>query len=405
MEVFVGRQPIFTRNQEVFAYELLYRNSHINFYPEINGDQATADILINSYLNIGIAELSNGKPCFINFTEKLLRLRTPTFFRPSQIVVEILESIEITKELVDICIDLKQSGYQIALDDFVINTANPYTYALIEQADFIKIDFQGTSEEARKKTELLVQKHKKKMLAEKIETIKDFNEAVESGYTYFQGFFFSKPVIVSARKIPESFHIYPRIINHLSQSEPNIDDITKIIEQDLSLSYKLLKLINTAGYRQKKKINSIRQAIVLLGLDELRKWIYVLSMRESVIADNDRFNEIIRMSLIRARMCEQIAIQRKIPQASAFFITGMFSLMDALLGKEMDEVLHILPLQEDISDALRGTSNALRDALELSISVEKGDWETMKSGCALFGISDEKVFQYYHGALKWTASL
>lgn len=168
MEAFVGRQPIFTRNQEVFAYELLYRNSQLNFYSEIDGDQATIDVLINSYLNIGITELSNGKPCFINFTEKLLCLRIPTFFRPSEIVVEILESIEITKELVDICIDLKRLGYQIALDDFVINTDNPYTYALIEQADFIKIDFQGTSDEARKKTELLVQKYKKKCLPKKL---------------------------------------------------------------------------------------------------------------------------------------------------------------------------------------------------------------------------------------------
>lgn len=406
MEAFVGRQPIFTRNQEIFAYELLYRNNQTNLYPGIDGDKATIDVIINSYLNIGMKELSNGKPCFINFTEKLLHLKIPTFFHPSEIVVEILESIEITKELVDICKELKRLGYKIALDDFVINTENPYSYALIEQADYIKIDFRETTEIVRKKTEQIVRKYKIKMLAEKIETIEEFKTAVESGYEYFQGFFFSKPVIVSTRDIPEATHNYSIIINHLSQNEPSINDITQIIEQDLSLSYKLLKLINTMAYRQKNKINSIRQAIVFLGIEELRKWIYVLSIRENAFLENDRYREITQLSLIRARMCEQIAIHMNRPkQASAYFMTGMFSLMDALLGKKMDEVLCFLPLQEDISEALKGNANELKDALELSISIEKGDWAAVNKWCYLLGISEEIVFHNYNEALKWSNDL
>ncbi|MCS0672034.1 EAL and HDOD domain-containing protein [Cytobacillus firmus] len=190
MEVFVARQPIFNSKEEVFAYELLYRNNQVNAFPEIDEDQATAEVIINSFLNIGIDYLSEGKPCFINFTEKLLKLKLPAYFRPREIVVEILETVEPSAELVNICKDLKELGYQIALDDYVFNETNPFARQLLKYADIIKVDFLNTPKDMREKIEMLVNHLKIKTVAEKVETRESYEEAKSKGYDYFQGYFF-----------------------------------------------------------------------------------------------------------------------------------------------------------------------------------------------------------------------
>ena len=406
MEVFVARQPIFTKKKEIFAYELLYRNNQENKCDEINGDIATTDVIINSFLNIGIEELSNGKLCFVNFTENLLNLKLPTYFQPNEIVVEILESVGLSQNLLDICKELKNMGYKIALDDFVLNKENPYSYSFIQLADIIKVDFRESSEEMRREVEELSSKYKFKLLAEKIETLEEFETAVRNGYEYFQGYFFSKPVILTTLDVPEYFQNYFVIINHLSADEPNLDYITELIEQDLSLSYKLLKLINSPAFRPVSKIKSIRQAIVYLGLKELKKWLYILSIRGTMTKKSEWTKEILNNSLTRAKMCELIALEKnKRLEASSFFLTGMFSLMDTLLSINMDEILNLMPLGEDICEALRGNSNQMKNALDLSISIEKGEWEEVNFWCKKLLIEDEIALRCYIEALKWSINL
>ncbi|MDP4163252.1 MAG: HDOD domain-containing protein [Bacillota bacterium] len=406
MEVFVARQPIFTEKEEIFAYELLYRNNHINHFPQIDGDKATADVIINSFLNIGIDELSNGKPCFINFTENLLKLKLPTFFRPRDIVVEILETVEPGPELIELCRELKEAGYQIALDDFILNEHNKYSEEIMEYIDIIKVDFRTTKPDMRKKIEAMGKKKNIKLLAEKIETRDEFSEASQSGYNYFQGYFFSEPVIISTKDVPVYFNSYYEIISHLSASEPNIDTITRLIEQDLSLSYKLLKLINSPAYRPRQKINSIRQAIVLLGLIEIQKWIYVLAVRDTAGVKRELSKEMVSMSLTRAKTCELIAVyQNKTSKASSYFMTGMFSFMDSLLNLPMDKVLIDLPLQEDICEALKGANNDLKSVLDLTISIEKGQWEETTVHCLQLSIPEEIAFEYYHTSISWMKQL
>jgi c-di-GMP-related signal transduction protein len=406
MEVFVARQPIFTNKEEVFAYELLYRANHVNHFPDINGDEATADVIINSFLNIGIDELSSGKPCFINFTEKLLKLKLPTYFRPREIVVEILETVQPSPDLLEICKELKEMGYQIALDDFVFNKDNPYSYRLLQYADIIKVDFRQTTEQMRSKIEVLGLRSNIKMLAEKIETRGEYELAKKRGYDYFQGYFFSEPLIVSTHDVPAYFHSYFDIIAQLSHTEPSINEITQLIEQDLSLSYKLLKLINSPAYRPRNKINSIRQAIVLLGLLEIQKWIYVLALRETPTSKNQISKEIISICLTRAKMCEFIALHRNEKTlTSAYFLTGMFSLMDTLLSMTMDNVLSELPLEEGICEALKGKRNHFKDALDLSIAAEKGDWKRIIELCERLKLGVNDVFRCYSDAVIWSNKL
>ncbi len=400
MEVFVARQPVFDKNKHTFGYELLYRNPKENTSVfEIDGNHATAEVIINSFLNIGIDRLSAGKPCFVNFTMKLLELELPSYFKPRDIIVEILEEIEPSKKLIAICRNLKALGYTIALDDFVFDKGNPYTKELMRYADIIKVDFLSTPESLRAEMETLAKLLKVKLLAEKVETHEEFIYAKNRGYDYFQGYFFSKPQVIKSHDVPNHVQSYYRVIHQLSSIEPRVSVIAAIIEKDLSLSYKLLKLINSPAFRPKYKIHSISQAIILLGLIEIQKWIYVLAVRESAYLDGPMKNEIIKLCMTRAKMSELISLEM-MPDfpASASFLTGMFSLMDTILSLPMNEILSELPLHEEISDALKGKVNKHRVLLDFVIAFEKGEWRKVQDMSDELNISSDFLTSVFNSA-------
>ncbi|WP_428910230.1 EAL and HDOD domain-containing protein [Niallia sp. Krafla_26] len=406
MEAFVARQPIYTKTKEIVAYELLYRKNSENQFPNINGEVATTDVIINSYINIGIEELSSGKLCFINFTEKLLKMGLPTYFQSDEIVVEILESVEMGPDLLEICKDLKSKGYKIALDDFVLEEKNSYALQIIKYADIIKVDFRKTPKKIRLIIQEIARRLNTKLLAEKVETSTEFEWAIHNGYDFFQGYYFSKPDIITTQDVPDYFHNYITIIEHLNNQEPDITYISRLIEQDLSLSYKLLKLINSPAYRGKSKITSIKQAIVRLGFNELKKLLYILSIRGSHFQKNDWSKEMINNSLTRAKTCEHIALHRnKRSEAPSYFLTGMFSLMDTILGMKMEKVIEIMPLHQDICNALIGIPNEMKLSLDLSLSIENGNWENLTVLTQKMGIDESDILQYYNNAFKWSNQL
>lgn len=406
MEVFVAKQPIFNSNRELFAYELLYRSSRENSFPNIDGDQATTEVIINSYLNIGIEELSNGKPCFINFTEKLLQLRFPTYFGPREIVVEILESVKPTGEIIEICKELKQLGFQIALDDVIFNDDHLESNPLFHYADYVKVDFLATSKKCRQQVEKIAQNLNIKLVAEKIETSEAFEEAQNSGYDFFQGYYFAKPTIVSTYDIPSYFNFNYEEIENLSMTEASIDSITEIIEKDPSLSLKLLKLVNPPFYHAHQKISSVKQAVMLLGLLEIKKWLYILSVKERECVYRHDSKDVIQLSLTRAKMCESIERLRKNRTAtSAYFTLGMFSLMDKLVGVPMEKVIRDLPLQDELSDALFGIQNPLKDVLDLVMAVEKAQWGIISEKCKVLNIDEKDLFKIYAESLNWSNQL
>ncbi|HEO8421187.1 EAL and HDOD domain-containing protein [Niallia sp. FSL W8-0635] len=405
MEVFVARQPLFNRMEEVYGYELLYRQNNINSFPNVNGDQATTDVLINSFFNIGMDKLSDGKPCFINFTENLLELRLPTYFQPRDIVIEILETVIPSQKIIDICLELKQLGYKLALDDFIFDKSNRYSYSLLLLADMIKVDFQQTTMELRTELETLAKKHEIELIAEKLETREDYEQAKNSGYHYFQGYYFSRPLIMTSHDVPIYIHTYFKILELLNDESPNIDRISKLIEQDISLSYKLLKLINTLGYGMKQKVTSIKHAIIYIGLIELQKWIYILTIRENNWKNGISF-EVMHNCLIRSKMCESVA--KLIPgrlEYGSFFLTGMFSLMDTIMNRERKEILSDLPLDETIVQALSGEKNIQRDVLQLVIAAETADWTSIGHGCKDLNIPEKELFKVYAESISWAKKL
>ncbi|MEK4147701.1 HDOD domain-containing protein [Robertmurraya sp. FSL W8-0741] len=406
MEVFVAKQPILNQKREHIAYELFYRSGLKNSFPNIDGDRATADVIINSFLNIGIEELSNGKPCFINFTKKLLLLGLPTYFKPQEIVVELSEATFPTEEILAICSELKSLGYKIALDNVVLKNGNLYSEQLIQYIDIIKVDFLLTSKRTRRQIEKRAKERGIKLLAEKIETDEAFAEAKRYHYELFQGYFFAEPSIISTYDIPTYFFAHYEQLHEIILNETDMDVISDFIEKDVSLSYKLLKLVNSQYSRTKHKIYSVKQAVMMLGLMEIKKWLYVLSVREKDKAKNDCAKEVVHLSLTRAKMCESIEkLKKKKKAPSTYFTLGLFSLMDRLAGVPMEKMIENLPLHDDLSDALSGIQNPLKDVLDLVTAVEKAHWVGIREKCRDLKIEEKDLFKIYAESLTWSEHL
>ncbi|WP_243386059.1 EAL and HDOD domain-containing protein [Bacillus kexueae] len=401
MEVFVARQPIFNQLEETVAYELLYRHNEENkFSPMVDGDEATIDVIVNSFINIGIETLSYSKPCFINFTENLLKNDVPSYFLPQNIVVEVLESVSLTEEIIKYIQTLNERGFKVALDDFVLDSKD--YKSILPFVDILKVDFLHTSKEMRTAIERTAKKYNISLLAEKVETREDYEEAKRLGYTYFQGYFFCKPTVISSHEVPSYLHSYIKIIELLSVEEPNIDVLTEYIKQDISLSHKLLKIANTRTLRPRQKIKSIRQAIMFIGFKELMKWVYILAIRENKPWGAKQNEELIKLCLVRGQMCELITQKyEKHHLRLSSFMTGMLSLMDTLLGLPMERILLDLPLDDEICAALKGKENELSLLLSITIAMERADWSTVSRLANVLQINEDCLPILFRQAYAW----
>lgn len=398
MDVFVARQPILDRGQNVVAYELLYRSGNINnFTHGVSGDEATSSVITNGLMLIGLDNLACGKKAFVNFTENLLNNKVALLFQKESLVVEILENIEPTKEIIEACMELKEKGYEIALDDFIYD---PKFNQLIELADIIKVDFTLTLGKERREIITKIKNRKIKFLAEKVETWEEFQQAVHYGYTYFQGYFFSKPVIVTGKDIPQALSNILLLFDKINLKEPDFDDLAAIIERDLSLTFKLLKYINQAGQYLTSHITSIKHAIMVVGLKELRKWLSLIMVRG---LGEHKPDIISRTCMIRARFAEQLGVEMKLgDKTPELFMMGMFSMIDVLMEKPMNDVLDDLPIAATIKSALLGTQGKYNDIYNLVISYERGDWGKISKLSGKIGIDEKLLPGLYFGAINWT---
>ena len=394
METYVARQPIFDLKENVFAYELLFRKGSQNYYEGMDGDQATTDVIVNSFLNIGIETLTRGKRAFINFTTNLIKEQTAYILPSDLVVVEILEDIEPDQDIVLACQKLKEAGYLLALDDFVFKEQFK---PLIDLADIIKIDFTTTCEIERIDIVKRLSSHNIMFLAEKVETREEFNQAQKAGYSLFQGYFFSKPFVVVGRNIPPFKLNCLRLLQEINNVDSDFKKMEDIIKGDVSLSYNLLKFINSAVFGLKMKINSIKQALVLMGLSEVRKWASLVTLQT---VGKDKPNELIVNSLVRASFGEALACKTKLKQeASNIFFMGMFSLMDAFLDRPLAEVLEELPLTQEIKQSLLGEDNRFSPIFNLVLAYEKADWTHVTDCVQRLDFDKSEVSVLYLNAL------
>ena len=401
MDVYVARQAIFDVNKEVVAYELLFRNSkNINKFIAMENSNPTLDVIRNSFSIIGLDKVTGGKLAFINFDETLIKSGVIEAFTKDCIVVEVLETVKPDKAIIECCKNLKAKGYIIALDDFEYNEEFD---ELIKYIDIIKVDFIITKGKERKEIMQRIKNKNIKFLAEKVETEEEYKEAVGYGYSYFQGYFFCKPVIISGKDISGYKFTYMNLIKELDKENINIKNIENLIKNDVSLSYKLLKAANSAYYSMKRKITSIADAIMIIGLKELKKWIFLMTLEN--MGENN-IDELVKMSLLRATFGELLSNEIK-PQISGFdaFLTGLFSLMDALMKIPIENILSELPISKDVKDALLGNENILLNLLKLIIKYEKGDWEGVNELIKEFGLDEEFVSSCYFEAIQSLKSL
>lgn len=400
MDVYVARQPIFDINMNIFGYELLYRGSTNNFYEGTDDNKATAELINNAFLTMHIHELTDETKAFINFPQKLIIDEIPLLLPADSVVVEVLENVEINENVVEACRKLREKGYIIVLGDFVISKES--YLPLLEIAHIVKIEFSAVN---FLKQRQLIEKYKNriKFLAEKVETREEYQLAIDMGYDYFQGYFFSKPVIMKGKEI-ESLNInLIKIMSLLNNKEPDYQQIAETIETDLGLSYKLLKLANSAFFGSRNKILSIKQALVQLGILEIRKWIYVMMLKDIQIIEN---KELIKNCFIRAKFMELLAAETgKNDKSLEYFMTGMFSAIDVLLNKDMKVIVDEISLTDDVKEALLGKDNEIKKVLDMVINYDSLKWNAFKINKADIGITPEKFMSLYTKSLMWVRKL
>jgi c-di-GMP-related signal transduction protein len=396
---YLARQPILNRERELFGYELLFRNGIQNSCEGLDMELASTSVLDTSFL-IGLEKISAGHPMFFNCPRDFLIRDYVSLFPPKSIVVEILETINPDEEIINACKRLKERGYRIALDDFVDSAK---WAPMVELADIIKVDFRLTSVTEQRE---IVSRHagkKIRMLAEKVETQQEFAAAMEMGYSLFQGYFFCHPEIMTHRVMPSFKLTYVELLRAATAPEFDIQSLAVKIKYEPSLTFRLLRYLNSAFFGLRGEIHSVQHALSLLGERELRKWIAVVSV--GVLADG-KPDELMTVPLIRSRFCELLAPFAGIPgDANDLFLMGLLSLMDAILDQPIDSILKEMPLRSEIKDALFHQKGLYWQLLEITIAHEQADWQKVSQLVSAIGMNEEHVSALYLSAVDWCTAL
>lgn len=356
MKVFVVRQPIFDQRQRVSAYELLFRSREAGAFAYADGDFDSQSVISHSLHLFGFDELTELKRAFINFSRSLLVEQAAMLLPPDKVVVEILDQIPPDEAVLRACSALKQGGYLMALGSFV---TQPGYESLVSLADIIRVDFSTTSGEQRKALAERFAPRRIKLLAERVETPADFNEAAALGCEFFQGYFFSQPEIVAREDITGNKLNYLRLMREINQPDVDFDRLEQIIKQDVALSVKLLRYINSAWFGLSNRVKSIRHALVLLGRTVVRQWATLVAVTG---LGYDKPAELVTTCLLRASFCERLApLIQMSGREPDLFLVGLFSLLDTLVGRPMDELLGEVAVPNEVRDALLGRPNRLND--------------------------------------------
>ena len=393
-DIFVGRQPIYDRGLEVVAYELLFRSGESNRAGVVDGDLATSQVLHNTFVEIGLDTIVGCKQAFINFTRDFILQDYTAVFPADRVVIEVLEDIAVDMALITAIRALSTQGYTIALDDFVLRD---HLRPLLEVADIVKVDILTLDRPTLQEYVTQLRPYNVQLLAEKVETRDDFDFCRDLGFDYFQGYFLCRPDIVKGQRTPANRLVTLRLLAKLQDPETEFDELEEIISRDVSLSYKLLRLINAAIYSLPKKIESIRQALLLLGTKFITSWVSLIMLT----GVSDKPQELMVTALVRGKMCELLAQAMQQANKEAFFTIGLFSVLDAMLDTPMPEVLKPLPLAEETSRALLYHEGIGGQTLRCVLAYERGNWDEVV--CP--GLDRRCIKETYLQAITWAAEV
>ena len=392
---YVARQPILDLRGGVHGYELLFRAA-----PEAafrgDGDLATRTMVDNTVM-FGLEKLTGGLPAFVNCTREALTEDLVHVLPPGRTVLEILETLEPTPDLVDACRKLKSAGFRLALDDFIWHEKFA---PLVELADYIKVDFSLTGAAERK---LLLQRLRGlsvALLAEKVETQEEYKQACAEGFTLFQGYYFCRPTLLENRKVPANRLSQFEILQMMRSDSLDLRELTRVVKREASLTYRLLRLVNSPMCPMRQEVNSIEAALLAVGEDSFRR-IATLAITSEL--NGDQPQEILRMTFVRARFCE-LAAERFGMDPTEQYLVGVVSLLPAMLRVPMQELTPALPLRNAIRLALEGAQNAERKLLAWVECHERADWDACDEVVRANRLNQDLLMSCYAEAMVWAES-
>ena len=397
--VHVARQAILDARGHVFGYELLYRATQTSTSCTADGDLASARVMTDAVLEVGLDTLTDGRPAFLNLTKPLITSQVATLLPHAAAVYELREDVEIDQEVIDACQALHARGYRLALDDFVVGSP---AEQLMKYVSFVKIDVQLTEMPLVLQLPQRYKAHGVKMVAEKVETREVFEATKKAGYTLFQGYYFRRPVIQTGKALPANHAVYMRLLAELNRDDLTILQLEALIKQDAALSLKVLRCVNSAALPLRREVRSIHDAVVLLGIRPIRQWASVWCLA-GVNAGGSP--ELATLALLRARSCELVAGDLASVDTSELFLVGLCSLLDSMLGRSMEDALEHLPLSPPAKQALLGAPGPMRSILDSIVAQESGDWADVDLSAADAGVSAASLSNAYIGALRWARAL
>ena len=371
-DIYVGRQPIYNKNLSVFGYELLFRSGikNVAAIDPFSADGATSTTIINTFLEIGLERLVGNRYAFINLTEQFLLEESSLPISPKQVILEVLEDIPITAELLEAVERLSQKGFIIALDDYIYNPAHK---PLMKMVDIIKIDIMQLSQLEIIQHVKILREYDIKLLAEKIETIDEYEFCRKLGFDYYQGYFLSKPRIIRSKALPTNKIAILNLLAVLQNPNSDIEELEEAISFDVSISYRILKLINSSFFSFTREVESVKQAIVILGRKQLSSWASMIALSKM----EDRPSEMIHLAMVRGKMCEMLAEKSGLKPLESFFTVGLFSALDILMERDIESVIAPLPLNNEVENALLKHEGVLGDALKCTLAYEIADFENV----------------------------
>ena len=389
----IGRQQIFDKDLNICAYEILFRGQDFDLNEKNQATLATNQVITDTILELGINKLVDHHKAFINFTNQNILEKTPLNLPKERIVIEVLEDVIVDLRIINNLRELSQLGYTIALDDFVYSEE---WEPLIEIADIIKLDVLAMTDQQTIDLISKLKPYNLKLLAEKVETQKQFNQLRDLGCEYFQGFFLSKPNIVEGRRIGVNQTAAIRLLGVINKPDIEIPELIQVISEDVGLSYKLLHYINSAFFSLSRKIESISQAVVYLGISEIKRWSNILTLASLT----NKPKAVIQTALIRGKMCELLALQLERP-SEHFFLLGMLSSLDSILDIPLDYALDQLPLTPDIPNAILKKEGFAGELLDYVLNYEQ--WPPISNSFS--NLAPDIINNAYIESIDWTKNL
>ncbi len=364
-DFFVGRQPILDVNHNIYGYELLFRGGLKPNQAQFDSDsQATATVICNAMMHMGLSQLVGNSKAFINFPEEFFFETHAPCFHHSQAVIEILETVEPSEEVIESVRYLKEQGYMIALDDFIFNKK---FIPFIKMADIVKFDVLEIAPQNLKPLFEKIRKLKDvTILAERVETKEMFEQCKAAGADLFQGYYFAKPEVVTGKKLSVAKVHLLELLQKVVDESLHLDDLEKIIEKDVGLSIKLMKLAKQYRTSTMPDFSSLKEVLMLFGLKRVQSWATMLSMT----ALDEVLPEVFSLARLRATFMRNVAQQERLPSVDSFYLAGLFSMMDVIVGQEMEQALGHLPLNDQIKQGLLAGEGEYGRLLNISKSFE-----------------------------------